>query len=477
MAFGQFVLLRSFFSLFSPFLLGVTSMAGYTAAKALGYETWHEALQKEILDKLGMSFTTTDVDKAVATDNYARQWAADGSNNYEKVALDPDIDRLIDSSCPAGCIISNAKDMTKWLRFQLNYGADLGLSVEQTQFMWHPRISPFLFFFVVLLDFLFFILPAQPNNPGWLPKPTQTETFMRGGYGMSWEELAYLGFQGYRHGGQTSGFTSNVIFFPTLNIGLFTSLTGAVPGMKKVFFYQFMAWYVLDQLLAPNPWVTQELVCGVPNLSPGYPCNLDPGSQLCNQTQFPPVPPLKPTVPLTDLKIPLEHLRGTYFSGVFPWKFIIKTYNNDEKRLGWELDTKGPYEKAHGELELIEKPDQINGEYKFRTKMDSFHSQLLLQTPAALDNLPLVVKVEGGRVAWGALVWLEPDVGTGEANRWSRIWNDLGEVVPDDKNGVPLAVWIAVGVAVFAAIFSIFIVQRRKRAAREAEHYAAVLSG
>lgn len=110
---------------------------------------------------------------------------------------------LGDISNPAGGIASNAVDMAKWIRFQLDSGRNEGgnqiLSKNSTANLWSG------------------VTPMQVGRlPEWIA-PAQQDL---ASYAHGFRIHTYRGQKAVAHGGKLDGYVSHVIFLPELDLGI-----------------------------------------------------------------------------------------------------------------------------------------------------------------------------------------------------------------------------------------------------------------
>jgi len=164
--------------------------AGYLAGQLTG-GTWEEAVQKRILDPLGMTETNFSVETSQKTSDYALPYKEE-DDEIQQMNF-----RNITTLGPAGSINSNIDEMSHWLMVNINNGKYQG---------------------------------AQILNPTLL-KDIQTPHMVTGGsstrpeisantYGLGWFINTYRGHQHVSHGGNIDGFTALVTLFPDDGVGI-----------------------------------------------------------------------------------------------------------------------------------------------------------------------------------------------------------------------------------------------------------------
>jgi CubicO group peptidase (beta-lactamase class C family) len=207
--------------------------AGYIAGQLNG-TSWEDAVRARIFSPLGMAATNFS--------ELASQNSPDFALPYRKGNdLKADVKRIpFDAQCPdtcalgpAGEINSNAADLSKYVLFHMNKGKSGGkqlLSENNSVQMQIPQMT----------------IPGAPDFP------EQSET----SYGMGFFISAYRGHKQVEHGGNIDGFSAELTFLPSDQIGVavLTNLDGTpLP--------QVIALNVLDRMLGLEqvPWSKRYL--------------------------------------------------------------------------------------------------------------------------------------------------------------------------------------------------------------------------
>ncbi len=180
--------------------------------------SWDQFIIKTFFEPLGMTETRTTIvglesEKNVASPHYV-------GDPDEKTITIPYINW--DNIGPAGSIISNVSDMSKWLRFQLNNGKWNGTQIISEENIWEMRkIQNFL---------------GMNHNT---EKYTPSSHF--GGYGLGWGVSDYHGIIVTGHGGGADGMISEVTMIPEEKFG-FVVLTNSINSLPSA-----LADYILDR--------------------------------------------------------------------------------------------------------------------------------------------------------------------------------------------------------------------------------------
>jgi CubicO group peptidase (beta-lactamase class C family) len=171
--------------------------AGY-AVGVVSKSSWEAFVQQRILDPLGMTgadFTTTAAEKVP---NHATPHRKNAVGTVVAIPW-----RNIDNVAPAGAINADARDMTRWVRFQLGEGSFEGkrlLSVANLEETHTPQM----------------VMPTSPAAREAAERTGQGHV----SYGMGWMMQDYRGHRLVQHRGDIDGFTANVALLPRDGLGI-----------------------------------------------------------------------------------------------------------------------------------------------------------------------------------------------------------------------------------------------------------------
>ncbi len=197
--------------------------AGYLIGQISG-QTWEAFVQTRIFDRLGMKSSNVSIETTI-------QQATDFSHPYREVkdeVKEIPFYAAQGAIAPAGAIVSNIDDMSKWVLLQLNKG-----KIGDTQIVSESQI-------------------AQLHSPQMVIPETSKYTEMPySSYALGWVVSPYRGHPMLHHSGGIDGFSTLTTFLPNDNIGLvvLANLSGApVPGI--------LTYNVIDRLLGLDevPW-------------------------------------------------------------------------------------------------------------------------------------------------------------------------------------------------------------------------------
>jgi CubicO group peptidase (beta-lactamase class C family) len=171
--------------------------AGEAAARAAG-TTWEELIQSRIFQPLAMTRANFHVAEAERALDHATPHARGDGDEPRPVAW-----RDEDNGGPAGSINANARDLARWLRFQLGDGTFEGrrlLSAVRLAETHSPHV------------------PIPLNGPDARYKMTRDTELL--GYGLGWMIQEYRGHLVVFHGGTVRGFRTQVAILPRDNLAL-----------------------------------------------------------------------------------------------------------------------------------------------------------------------------------------------------------------------------------------------------------------
>lgn len=165
--------------------------AGEATGKAAG-STWDDLIKQRIFTPLGMTSSLTTV-RDLKPPNAATPHGIDGDSVFTKPY------QSSDNIAPAGAILSNARDMGQWLRFQMNDGVVDGKRLVSTAALRETHTPQMI----------------MTGGAGGSTEFTNFST-----YGMGWMIQDYRGALMWQHGGNTIGMTTAMGILPKKNIGV-----------------------------------------------------------------------------------------------------------------------------------------------------------------------------------------------------------------------------------------------------------------
>jgi len=166
--------------------------AGYLIQQITG-QTWEEFVQQRIFDPLGMASSNFSI---VETAEKATDFSHPYREEKDEVKEIP-FYAAQGAIGPAGAIVSNISDMSKWVLLQLNKG-----KYGDTQIVSEAQLAQ--------LHFPQMVIPETSNY---------TE-IAYSSYGMGWAVTTYRGHPMINHSGGIDGFSTLTTFFPQDAIGI-----------------------------------------------------------------------------------------------------------------------------------------------------------------------------------------------------------------------------------------------------------------
>ena len=195
--------------------------AGYLVEVLTG-DTWEEAVQKRLLDPLGMTNTNFSIAELQKSPDHSLPYSEEDGSIVEVPF------RAIEMVGPAGSINSCAADLAQWLRLNAEQGQlDAGEIVSQHALKEvHEPVS------------------VVPSDDPW-------EEIHGVGYALGWMIEDFRGHRVTWHTGGIDGFEAIVSFIPQQRVGV-AVLCNRLPS----FFPSALSYRVFEELLdlPPLPW-------------------------------------------------------------------------------------------------------------------------------------------------------------------------------------------------------------------------------
>jgi CubicO group peptidase (beta-lactamase class C family) len=166
--------------------------AGEAAGKAAG-SSWDDLVQQRIFTPLGMTSSLPAYHSGLNLPNLATPHGIDHDTVFKK----PPFNAL--NIAPAGAILSNARDMAQWLRFQMNDGVVNGKRLVSTAALRETH---------------------TPQMIMGMGAPGGNEQTLFSTYGMGWMIQDYRHELMWQHGGNTPGMTTAMGMLPEKKLGV-----------------------------------------------------------------------------------------------------------------------------------------------------------------------------------------------------------------------------------------------------------------
>ena len=158
-------------------------------------KSWEDNIRERFFKPLNMTTSTLSIEELKEQSNISKGYSLE---DFETSNVTPYYD--IASMSPAGSINSSAKEMANWLKVWLNEGKFNNKQIIPAKYV-EKAINPLMLVGNGIADEQF---PDQHLNS----------------YGYAWFISSYKGHYRLEHGGNIDGFSANVSFFPTDDIGI-----------------------------------------------------------------------------------------------------------------------------------------------------------------------------------------------------------------------------------------------------------------
>lgn len=196
--------------------------AGYMTGEVAG-TTWEDLVQRRIFDPLGMVNSGFSVHTMQQAPDFSRGYR----KNKTKTVTMPYYEQN-EALGPAGAIISNVEDLSRWLLLHLNGGRQAGtqlVSQGQIAQMHAPQM----------------VVAGESKYP----------ELQQGGYGLGWFTHIYRAHRIVHHGGNIDGFSTIASFMPDENLGI-----AVLVNMDGSPIRDILPFYVYDRFLGGDevPW-------------------------------------------------------------------------------------------------------------------------------------------------------------------------------------------------------------------------------
>jgi len=193
--------------------------AGYAVGQ-VAHSTWDEFTRSRLFAPLGMTESDTSAGEAQKAADYATPHEENPDGSAKTIPW-----RDIDTVGPAGSINSSARDMAKWITFQLGDGTYQGKRLISAANMREMHVPQML----LSLD-------------GEIPKVFFPDS-MQLSYGLGWFVQDYRGHQLILHAGDIDGFATMVVLIPEIHTGYFAVIN------EGSLYRQVLSYQIADQLL------------------------------------------------------------------------------------------------------------------------------------------------------------------------------------------------------------------------------------
>lgn len=157
-------------------------------------ESWEKNIQDKIFKPLNMNSSSTSISEMTKTNNYSLGYGI-SNNQSQKVLFEE-----LNNDKPGGAINSTVNDMANWILTWLNNGTFETKEILSKNYI-QEAIS----------------MKAIDNG---LPTETSDPNVYTFGYGYGWKVNSSNGHYKVHHGGNVSGFSSQLVMYPTDKLGI-----------------------------------------------------------------------------------------------------------------------------------------------------------------------------------------------------------------------------------------------------------------
>jgi CubicO group peptidase (beta-lactamase class C family) len=184
-------------------------LAAGTASGAVAGGSWEALVQQRIFDPLGMTGANFSVTVAQQAPDHASPHEKDKDKNLQVIPW-----RNLDNVAPAGAINAGARDLTKWIRFQLGEGMFEGKRLLSATHL------------------------AETHTPQMVLRRDEAARAMEpetqiSNYALGWAIQDYHGHLLISHGGGIDGFRAQVALVPEAKLGLVILANSAGHAMPE----------------------------------------------------------------------------------------------------------------------------------------------------------------------------------------------------------------------------------------------------
>nr|XP_022329535.1 uncharacterized protein LOC111128280 [Crassostrea virginica] len=217
-----------------------------TISEKLGRKTWEDLVRQELFIPLGMRNSTFISETKVGKD--VAKGYIDDITKSTTVQVHPDVYDAWEKICGSICLMSNAHDMAKWMKFHLSGGlnesGDRVMSSATLKSTYKPRNSI-----------------SSLGISEYFSKPRIPYSTSEDNYALGWRTGHYRGYRILRHTGTILGSSSLITLIPDMNVGIFTTMNGQD---SNFFFRTLLHNYLSDVALGEKAWLNSSTICSFP---------------------------------------------------------------------------------------------------------------------------------------------------------------------------------------------------------------------
>ncbi|XP_061190033.1 uncharacterized protein LOC133197863 [Saccostrea echinata] len=217
-----------------------------TISEKIGRQPWEDLVRQELFSPLGMH-SSTFFSETKGTNHVAKGYIDDVTKS-STVPVPSVLYNSWEKLCGSICLMSNAHDMAKWMKFHLSGGLnEHGSRVMQEETLkstYKARNSI-----------------SSSGISEYFSKPRVPHTTTENNYALGWRNGYYREYKILRHTGTILGFSSLVTLIPDMNIGIFTTMNGQD---SDYIFRTLLHNYLADIALGEDAWLNSSTICSFP---------------------------------------------------------------------------------------------------------------------------------------------------------------------------------------------------------------------
>lgn len=205
--------------------------------------TWENAVREQLLWPLGMNETTFSTIADFDSLNIAYPYLNFQSKGFQRIS--PNFTKKWGELGGSGAMLSNALDMTRWMRFLLNKGKLDGKYIMNSK----------------TVDDIFKARNYPISRTTTFIRPNTPITISNDLYSLGWRKGYLRGFPIITHTGSTWGYKAMLTLFPVQKLGIFNAQIGSDDNYIK---RRLLHSYVADLYLGEQPWLNKTSACAFP---------------------------------------------------------------------------------------------------------------------------------------------------------------------------------------------------------------------
>ncbi|XP_062610694.1 uncharacterized protein LOC134272486 [Saccostrea cucullata] len=218
-----------------------------TISEKIGGKSWEDLVREELFSPLGMH-SSTFFSETRGTNHVAKGYIDDVIKSTS-VPVPSVLFSSWEKLCSSICLMSNAHDMAKWMKFHLSGGLNESgsrvMAQDTLKSTYKARNSI-----------------SSSGISEYFSKPKVPHTTSEDNYALGWRNGHYREYKILRHTGTILGFSSLITLIPEMNIGIFTTMNGQD---SDYIFRTLLHNYLADIALGEDAWLNSSTICSFPN--------------------------------------------------------------------------------------------------------------------------------------------------------------------------------------------------------------------